>query len=319
MFREIIARRIRRTKGVEEYRGRKTPILDEIPRTASVYNRVFSLISRYLGIERGAAYGEEAGKWYKVYFSQPLKNPSVVAVGVVRGGRIFDRVVDIPRISIPTPSVSVSVPTIEIPRVQVRCYHCRDCDFAWITIRVPSRCLMCESINIEELTGDTRFEDTGWHLAYWNNKRRLGDWGWFNWLRDAIATAWTWFGYYFLGKNCVFVLLDVVYGQVDYITQQIQTAFNILVENINSETNRSLRELARDTTSNVQEAFNSSVSDLIGAVNERLRDLYAIWGIPESVAPTVVNIRNVTSRGFEFLSLGKTTVYWLAVGEPGVV
>jgi len=50
-------------------------------------------------------------------------------------------------------------------------------------------------------------------------------------------------------------------------------------------------------------------------VNQRLEDLYEMWGIPRNIALTPLHVRNVTSSGFQFLSLGDTTAYWFAIGK----
>jgi len=117
-----------------------------------------------------------------------------------------------------------------------------------------------------------------------NIKDKLGDWGVFNWIRNAIA-----YGLSFIFKW----VFDVIVGdQIDYVQDK-------------------LNEVIRDFNDKV----NAQVDKITSRVNQVLKDLYDMWGIPKDKALTPVHIRNVTSTGFEFLSLGKTKIYWLAIGK----
>jgi len=50
-------------------------------------------------------------------------------------------------------------------------------------------------------------------------------------------------------------------------------------------------------------------------VNQVLRDFYQMTGIPEGMLITPLHTRFVTKTGFEFLSLGNTTAWWIAIGK----
>lgn len=383
MIREVIAKRL---SGVIEYKSMKTPIMREIAIPArEVEHRAFHLNVESLGriytpqdfldwfkgqdlpdLEWGKAYGEYAGQWYRVNFSKVLSNPQVVAVAEGRSGEIIYKDVkrapsaDVPSVSIAKPSVSIaspridiSIPTVSIEKVEVRAYHCKDCDFGWLSVKAQTSCLMCGSANIEEITYGNKYEWVGWYLSLWNAKKQLGDWRWgmyigpywagfdLNWIRDFVATAWAWFGYYFLGRNSVFVLFDAMSAQVDKIRESIQTAINqaisntkigvqsgvdTAISNVRGSTQDAVNRALDNVTSSVQTAFNRTIDALNSKlpeqtnylrdrINERLNDLYAMWGIPEGIVLTPVHIRNITSTGFEFLSLGKTTIHWIAVGD----
>jgi len=183
----------------------------------------------------------------------------------------------------PVTFLTRTVDKVSITKVGVHCLHCRSCDMGFFAVRVTN-CPSCGSSNIEELTGSDRYEKTGWYLALWNAKRQLGDWtAAFNWMRDAIANLIAWIGYYLLGGNGAFVMAEVLSLQVD----------------------------------EVQSSLNATVDRLVDAVNARLSDLYQMWGIPGNLRIVPAQIRNVTSTSFEFLSLGNTTIHFMAIGKTG--
>jgi len=261
--------------------GIELPIISEVPVKAEILSQDIIEVPfieeiagirrrRSLSVVRGTAYGETAGRWYRVTYPKRVRGSTPVCVAEGRTGSITRR--------------TIPLPTVSIPKVNIRTFHCRNCGYGYFGIRFRS-CPKCGSSNIEELTGATRYEETGWYQALYNAKERLGDWGIFNWMRDAIATVFAWFGYYFCGTNGAFVLADALSQQVDEVRNSVQSA------------------------------FNTSISNITDAVNRRLNDLYKMWGIPENMAVTPVHIRNVSETGFEFQSFGKTKVYYVAVGE----
>jgi hypothetical protein len=400
IVREILAKRI---SGAREYVVGETPILKEIPIHAhELEHRVHSFrmegITTPEGlldwfkdkgpiIESGKAYGEEAGQWYRVTFSQAIPNPQVVAVAEARGGEISTKDVKRapsvgipsvsiakpsvsiakPSVSISAPTVSISIPTVSISKVEIRAWHCKACDFGWFSLTSQTSCLQCGSSNIEEITYGNKYEWTGWYLSLWNAKRQLGDWKWgmyigpywagfdLNWIRDMVATAWAWFGYYFIGRSTVFILFDAMGSQVDKVREGVQNAINEAISNVKAGVQSGINTSIANVRDSTQSSFNTAIDNVVKSVqdainkaldnsgtsvqtafnttidtinsripeqtdyirdriNERLNDLYAMWGLPEKVALTVAHIRNITSAGFEFLSLGETTIHWIAVG-----
>jgi len=234
----------------------------------------------------GEAYGETAGQWYRVTYQKSIKDAVPVCVARGRSGAITTKVIE--RVS------AVAIPSITIPKVGIRTWHCRHCGVGYFTL-VYRSCPECGSSNIEELTAADRYEKAGWYRSLWNAKKRLGDWGILNWARDSIANVFAWLGYYLLGGNGVFVLADALSSQVDKVQSAVQGAFNKAIGDVNDR-------LKRQT---------DFVTDRI---NLRLNDLYAIWGLPENMAVTPVHTRNETDSGFDFQSYGKTTIHFIAIG-----
>lgn len=117
-----------------------------------------------------------------------------------------------------------------------------------------------------------------------NIKKKLGDWGVFNWIRDSIA----------YGLSYIFKwVFDVIVGdQIDYVQEKV----NEVIEDFNTK-------------------VNEQVDKITSRVNKVLTDLYKMWGIPTDKALAPVHVRNVTNTGFEFLSLGKHKIYWIAIGK----
>lgn len=214
----------------------------------------------------GTASGPQAGLWYRATYSNVGSFPEVVAVCEASDVSFIQRAVE----------------KATITKVGVRCFHCRTDDFGFFALRWRT-CPIDGSSNVEELTGSDRFEKTGWYLSLWNAKRQLGDWGLFNWMRDAIATLMAWTGYYLLGGNGSFIMAEVLAAQVD----------------------------------EVQNAMNTTVDRFVDAVNARLNDLYRMWGIPTSLRIVPAQIRNVTGTSFEFLSLGNTVIHFMVIGKTG--
>jgi len=138
-------------------------------------------------------------------------------------------------------------------------------------------------------------------------RNSLGDWTVaFNWIRDAIA-----YGLSFIFKW----VFDVIVGaQID----RVQDAMNDVISDFNDKVNKQTDKIV-DAVNSVISDFNKKVNDQIDIVTDRINDalasLYDVWGIPYDVAITPVHIRNVKSDGFEFLSLGKTKIHWIAIGE----
>jgi hypothetical protein len=297
VLRNILAKRLSglRKAGVE------TPIINEIPVPAEIVkmdllepyaNRpeIMGLFMNLPVIAYGTGYGETAGQWYRVTYLKPIAHAQPVCVAEGRTGTIKSRAI--------SRAPDVVLPTITIPKVGVRTWHCRSCDTGYFSITSMSRCPRCGSYTTEELTGSDRYEKTGWYLALWNAKRTLGDWGLLNWARDAIATVLAWFGYYLFSGNSAFILADAISTQTEQVQSSVQSAFNAFVSDLRSK-------------------LKSQIDYVTDAVNLRLNDLYAMWGVPTNMALTPVHIRNCTDTGFEFQSYGKTTVHFIAVGGKG--
>jgi len=107
-IRGIIAKRISKLKRV----GIETPIIDETALPAEVisvegffqpsldvYERIESIrdiierLKNLPQIAHGTAYGEEAGRWYRVSYPKRMPGATPVAIGVARGGEIPRRTI----------------------------------------------------------------------------------------------------------------------------------------------------------------------------------------------------------------------------------
>jgi hypothetical protein len=114
-------------------------------------------------------------------------------------------------------------------------------------------------------------------------------WGWFC---DNVV-YWIFYAGWFVSGWILNVLWDAfLQPQID----RVRDSINSVVSDANAKINDQLKQIQ-------------------DAVNLRLQDLYTMWGIPTSMALTVAQIRNPTDNGFEFLSLGKMTIYWIATGK----
>ena len=115
------------------------------------------------------------------------------------------------------------------------------------------------------------------------------------------------------GLNDLMVVLERVLVRVNEIIDKTSDAVAKTRENI-----RDVYDSLTDFRSKVQAALDKYQVNIESSVNSGLGQilpaLYAAWGIPSNMVISPVSIRNVTSTGFEFQSLGKFTVHWLAIG-----
>jgi len=110
----------------------------------------------------------------------------------------------------------------KIEKFERHVYHCRNCQYSWMQLGTRNTCKVCGSSNIEELTGVDRLEVMGYYRALWGWRRKLGDWGFFNPVRDFMATGLANFTYYTLGKDTVYESL----AEIDAMTLKIENAIN---------------------------------------------------------------------------------------------
>ncbi|RLI83680.1 hypothetical protein DRP04_00745 [Archaeoglobales archaeon] len=115
-----------------------------------------------------------------------------------------------------------------IERFERHVYHCRNCHYSWIQLGRARYCKKCGSGNIEEFTGGDRFELMGYYRSKWAWRQRLGDWGYFNPVRDYMADALAWFTYYTLGKDTVYETL----AEIDRLTLKVEDAINERLEDL---------------------------------------------------------------------------------------
>lgn len=281
--------------------GIQTPIMDKIPLRARMISNLEFVFPATLGlipvIARGKAYGELAGKWYKVFFPRSMRDPSVVAIGEGRTGEI--PTVKAPTISVP--DVVVGIPTVSVKVASAAAAKIAD-------IKVPK-------IDLPHIpTSIGRFE-CGWAISglcdSLNNMVEIVETGLkrINDLRDKLADT----------LNDVKSSLESIDGKVDDLRTKVNTALDQLRGNTQASINNGLKKLRGNVQAGTNTALGTMASNVSSAVNDGLSKvlpgLYDAWGIPHSMALTALHVRNVTNTGFEFQSYGKTTCYYIAVGR----
>ena len=295
--------------------GLQTPILKQIPLRAEIISQEELTFPRVLGripvIVRGKAYGEVAGRWYRVVFPRAIKDPGVAPVGVAR-------TTTLPRVPIPTIRIT---PVGKIPAIVSKAVDkIPDVEFPVINITVPR-------IRWKIPTADDFINGI---------KQFLGDWGWaFNWIRDAIAWAYgnaQYWGYSTFTKpwqEKMNVVLDNVYTSFDNTRKAIndrikrinerfetmRTRVNTGFGTLRGNTDTAVETLRKRANSRFETLRGNTESSVNTALGKLFPALYDAWGIPHNIALTPIHVRNVTSTGFEFQSYGKTTCYYIAVGE----
>jgi len=260
-----VRRRIaERVSTVTERAGLRTPILEERALLAETLER-FELPKGVIpAMARGKAYGKTAGLWYRVRFPRPIYEPIVVCVGEARRG-------DIPR--------SKLIPTIEELKKVLK-EKIPDLTIPKWTLVMPTADAFVDLV-----------------------KGFFGDWGWANWIRDAIAWA--------IG-NFEYAIWDTLFRPRG-------------LEKMNELLGRT-QDRINDRLEKIRGIFNTKLGDIDGRLDTlRTRAntsfetvfprLYDAWGLRRDMALTALHIRNVTSTGFEFQSYGSTTCWWLCVGR----
>jgi ElaB/YqjD/DUF883 family membrane-anchored ribosome-binding protein len=270
----------------------------------------------------GKSYGPTKGVWYRVSFELAFREePSVVIIGLARSGRLITRAiakVTTSKVAAPEKVMAAvvsgiekisaeKIPKFEIPRI-----------------------------------GIGSADDCGKKVAnaYTDEcKKRLGDWGIFNWMRDAICSV-TWGIGYITGVWIHWMYTILVQPQIDQVRDAVNRAISDQVDKINNALSSQVDKIndrLGDLRSNVNEALSSQVDRIndrlsslvdniniassgqidrvIERVNAVLTDLYASWGLPSGIIATPVHVRNVSTTGFDWQSYGGTTIYWISIGK----
>ena len=277
--------------------GIQTPILDLVPLRAEIISQMELDLPRVLGripvIVRGKAYGEVAGRWYRVVFPRAIQDPSVVAIGEGRTGEIPK--VTAPKISIPSfalPKISrVKVPTVKLPTVK----H----------VEIPELKIPFINLSFPYYVTDVGILKELVEALNKNTKMLYKLQGRVNDGIERLNTALDKIKETFIASKDALVDLR----------NKVQTGFNEYRGNINVEINGVLSDVRKK----VQTAFNQNAGNTESSVNAGLAavlpSLYNAWGIPHIMVLTPLHVRNVTITGFDFQSYGKTTCYYIAVGE----
>jgi len=213
-------------------------------------------------IARGKSHGPTAGTWYRVVYPEPMKNALPFVAALARSASIRSR--SLARLQ--------TLRRVEFPRLSGLGYTKED------------------------------YAAKAYNKALADAKGWMGDWGWANWIRDALvypyaAVAW-------VGGWVANFLRDILLGRfIDAYNNQMRA-----VQDRINETLGALKSVRDDA----QNAFEGTTAN----VNARLDDLLQAWGLPSGVALVSPPLRNVSESGFEWLSQGGVTVLWVAIADP---
>jgi len=240
-------------------------------------------------VQWGKSYGPTKGTWYRVPFELAFtEEPSVIIIGVARAGRLVTRVIAKVATSKVAAPVKISVDKIakfEIPR---------------IGIGTKDEC--------GRKVADAYMDEA---------KERLGDWGIFNWARDAIASV-AWGIGYITGVWIHWMYTVLVQPQIDQVRDATNKAVSDQVDKINTAFSSQVDKIndrLSGLVDNINAASSSQVDNVISRVNAVLTDLYDSWGLPSGIIATPVHIKPPSTTGFEWQSYGRTTIYWIAIGK----
>jgi len=271
----------------------EAPKLLEVPAMEEIERIIREILPKSPGMpefpfEYGRVYLEER-RWYHISFKREFAEaPAVLVSAEVRTGwfrpkryvvpaikisipKVEVPPISIPRVSVPTVAVPAA-PTISIPRVEVPTSP---------TIRIPSvEIPKAPTISIPKVSvprveiprisrGDLR------PVVRDQFRSALGDWGWLNWARNAIADGPGWVVGSFLNW-----LWDVmIQPQIDKVRDSIneglrkmtgntQAALNAYRDNIQSAINAGLA----DARAKVQAALNAYRGYIQDSMNAGLKD-----------------------------------------------
>lgn len=213
-------------------------------------------------VAHGKSYGPTAGSWYRVAFERPIKNATPLALTHYRAAQFVKR------------SVS-NVASLSSRTVQ--------------------------HITLPTVTRDD-FRYKGYNAVNDAIKEKMGDWGWANWIRDAVAGTAAWVGW-FLGAVMNFLWDTFIGPRFD--------DFNSKINQVQDAINTQLI----DQFNNLIGTMNGRIKDVNDALAKQIDDLYTGIGLPNGIAITLVQVAQVSDTGFSWLSQGDQTIFWVAIGE----
>lgn len=312
-LRNRLARRVSGVKGETEL---DLPILSQIEETAGVEQRkqenfikedidlaeteslrdLLPFFQNMPDFAWGEAHAKGRG-WARVRFKQPMKDPVVVAVGDARGTEMLEEYIeevgDIREKSIDKIKKVGDIGSKEINRINRPDFNSDK---------------YCRRVADHARDGAKNLSPP-WPFNY----------AW-NWMCDTFVYNIFYYGW--KGSGWIVNLLwdSFIQDQVDEtlntindfvgdtnykVNKQLQEITNI----VNDQVIRQINELVSDTNNKV----NNQIDEITNKVNKVIPDLYKMFGIPDGVAITPMHVRNINSSGFDFLSLGDTTCYWVAI------
>jgi len=328
VLRRLIAERISGLKKA----GVELPIVSEVAVSAKIIKENFveprrlaiagipPELAKILGIPffaYGEAYGETAGQWYRVSYPKSISGAVPVCVAEGRTGAITTRPIDkIVTSTVPRPSKVVAAVVSKVTKIGAA---------KIAAFEIPR----IERGDLKDRIGKAYVDEC---------ERRLGDWGWANWIRDAICRMT--YGLGWVTGAWIEWLWDIlVQPQINKVRDAANSAISRQVDNINAafstqmdrvddiieqlrvnmnaalsaQTDR-IDDKLGDLVFNINFANSRQMDRVTDSLNLRLNDLYMMWGIPSNMAVTPVHTRNCTDSGFDFQSFGDTTIHYIAIG-----
>jgi len=215
--------------------------------------------------------------WVRCPFKRPFSR-----VLTITGTVIGEYRTDIPNITVSLPRVRIDLP--EIPDIPIYCYGCENdnCKYGWFSFRREYRCPKCGSSNITLFNGDNRFEQVMRYRSMYSNRKRLGDWGAANWIRDRIADFITWLQYDLFGLSGAFMPVNLTVAYVEEIRRAVNNLVNTIERNINS-------------------TIDSTESAIEKGTNDAINNFLLAYGLFRNLAQLPVVIKDVSGTGFTWL------------------
>ncbi len=127
------------------------------------------------------------------------------------------------------------------------------------------------------------------------------------------------------GLNSLMGTLEGVLERINELLADVTANFNDVVNSIKSvdakvdDLKNKINTTFKANVDNTNTAFTQQGVNIRDSVNSGLTDvitgLYNAWGLASNYAITPISVRNVSSVGFEFQSLGNTKIYYIAIGS----
>ncbi|MEM3041207.1 MAG: hypothetical protein QXG97_04185 [Nitrososphaerota archaeon] len=262
-----------------------------------ILNRIFPISPTVLPFEYGRVYLEER-RWYHVSFKRAFAEvPSVLVSAEVRSGWFSPKRYAVPAVEISIPAVevpSVSVPEVSVPSVAVAAAPtisvpgvelAQAPEISIPAVAVPKApSISIPTVSIPTFNVSIPRVDRIDLRPYIRDRFReaLGDWGLFNWMRNAIADGPGWV----VGTVLNWLWDSMIQPQVDTIQSGIQDAVNVALERVRDGVQVALNRYRDyiltgvnggldDARSKVQTALNGLRDNVQSSLNMGLSDARA--------------------------------------------
>lgn len=112
-----------------------------------------------------------------------------------------------------------------------------------------------------------------------------------------------------VGGALEFFWKELVEKQVDKIQDNINSVFT----NFHYELDRALDKIVGDSVDNLNESLGWMETQLEDSVKQSIDKLYEATGLKPGMLMSVPQIKNITPAGFEYYSLGPSTLHYFAI------